>query len=525
LVANVFNHLFFGGALPRLVALLLAGALGGCSILANDGDEKAQEALALIEQRRIAEARLAIAEAIEANDENPDYYLVSAQIEMVADAPVNAFVAYNNALALDSANRNALMGVARVALEIGRVGESQRAVERLLSLEPNNSDALVIQGFLQFVRKDYEEARDTARRIQQITPRDEAGTILLVRSQIMLDETDDALAELARWEDSYGVTESSARTRLEIGRFRGDAEAMERAFAFLLDNQADDNELGIDYANFLFKRGDRAGAAAEILAVLNRAPEGSDQPRRALSLVREYDGEPALVGALAEQVADLRPAVNKELARLFTDAGLFDPAAALLDKASGFDASATRAWLSYRSGNAQEARRIVSDVLDKDPDNCTALVVAAQLALAEERHGDAVRYGQRSSAQCDTEEQAWTVTALAYSAKGDAANARRVFRQGIEAIPQDTAMTASYTSWLLDRGATREAISAARKLTRRAPALQSAWRLYADVCDAALRPCAGRAQEGLKEAQVTYGIDLKPGERTAPGLFGRLARR
>lgn len=505
--------------------LSLALLAAGCGLLTDTSAQDAQEAVVLLEQRRVAEARTAIADAISQREDKADYHLISAQIEMTAGSSRNAFLAFNNALSLDPSNRVALQGVSRLGLELGRVSDSEKAVEQLLSLEPANIDALVIRGFLHFIRGDYDEALQYAERLGETAPNNEAGAVLNARANFLLDDRETAIATLDRYEETNGVTEGTMRTRLEIGRYESDAEAMANAFAFLLDERPGDLLLKIDYANFLFKRENVAAAIEQVLAVIGHEDANAEHLNNVLEVVQEYDGEAALADVLATGGSEFSSASRIKLARTFVDAGLFKPAAPLLERIAANDAKAVEAWSSYRTGKLEPARKMARTVLEEDRDNCLALIVAAHVALKQGRNADVVRYGQRSASQCSNEPGAWAVTASGFAAKNDAANARRVFRQGIEALPQNTQMTSAYVAWLMEDDAAREAISAARKLTRRAPSLISAWQLYLQVCEAATKPCAQEARAGMVAARSAYGIDLRPGERFSEGLFGRLARR
>ena len=107
----------------------------------------------------------------------------------------------------------------------------------------------------------------------------------------------------------------------------------------------------------------------------------------------------------------------------------------------------------------------------------------------------------------------------------DDANVRRVFAQGLDANKQSEPLSRAFSEYLLAHNSSREAIAVARKLTRSAPALNSGWRLYADICAKAKSSCVTEAKEGLVDSQTRFGVDTLPGELPPNGLFGRLVTR
>ena len=86
-------------------------------------------------------------------------------------------------------------------------------------------------------------------------------------------------------------------------------------------------------------------------------------------------------------------------------------------------------------------------------------------------------------------------------------------------------LTKAYASWLLGERRTREALAAARRLVREAPAFEPAWEHYERMCQQAAEPCVAEARRGASDARTRYWIDLRSGELPPQGLFGRLVRR
>ena len=97
----------------------------------------------------------------------------------------------------------------------------------------------------------------------------------------------------------------------------------------------------------------------------------------------------------------------------------------------------------------------------------------------------------------------------------------RVYREGIEAHPQDRDLTAGLAEWLLSAGRADAAISVVRRLSKLAPSRTSTWYLYEVICRKAQADCDGAAAAGLALAKTQFTLDPLPGVRPTDQLFGR----
>lgn len=509
----------------RTIFLAFSVLLASCGPSPAEADNLAAQALALLDQNRIAEARLTIGSAIKARDDDPQYHLIRARIEWAAQSPEGAFNAYQDALALDATNLEALQGVSQLGLQIGRLGESLEATNRILSIDPNNQGALLVRGLIALVRKQYDEALEYADRVLAVAPLDEGGTILRARAAFLNGDPATARAALAEYTEALGTTAGIARTALEITRSQRNAAGMRDAFLELRDLVPDDNQLRVDEANFLFKTGKPAEAIALTTEVLSDPDPMDWEIREALRLWREY-GVGAPDPSVLETIrASAAPSTLILLAEHLVDTGRPMLAKEAIDNLQSLDALAIRAKAALAEGESGQALTLAEQVLQRDEGQCMALAVKAAALLDRNEASDAVRHGQQAAAECPDAVFGWRTTALAYAAQDDVFNARRVFRDGVAANPQDIRLATAYTQWLLRHGRNREAVAAARRLTNAAPALSSGWRLYAAICRRVDAGCEAEAEDGLSDAKTAYGIDLKPGELPPNGLFGRFVIR
>jgi tetratricopeptide (TPR) repeat protein len=444
---------------------------------------------------------------------------------MAANSIPGAFDAYSDAMSLDPANREALQAVSQLGLQTGHLRESLEATEAILSLSPDEPGALLIRGLHAIVRSRLAEADGYADRILARNPGDEGGVILKARIAVRRGAPQEALAVLADYDAVRADTAAVAMTRLEIYRVMRDAAGMREQFARLRKLAPDNSDLRLDEADFAFKDKRPRDGRALIVALLADPKTGADQIAATLGIWREYAAEGPDDASLAPIAATGSTAARLATAELLARQERTAAARRLL---AGLDA-ATRmahdALFAAREGRPDEALRLADKVLARDETHCLALTVRADSLLQQGKPDAALRPAQFAASQCPTQVEAWMLAATAYARRADMENARRIWRQGISANPQNLVISGAYAAWLSSDGKDREALAVARRLTREAPALLGGWRLYRDMCARLRQDCLRDAETGLANAATIYGIDLPPGQAPPNGLFGRIIAR
>ena len=233
----------------------------------------AQQALAGNDLRT---AREAIAAAIEDRDDVVEYHLLRGRIELAAGSPGAAFNAYNDALGLDATNGEALLNVAQLGLSTGHLRDSLEATEHVLTLAPDNIDALLLRGIHAIIKRNYPEAIEFGDRILALSPGHEGGTILKSRALFMSAQPEEALAVLEEISGSAVDSVAAALTRLEIYRALRQAEKLGPEFVHLRKLRPDDTVLRTDEANFRFKTGERKLAHELVAQIIDEDVLGPD---------------------------------------------------------------------------------------------------------------------------------------------------------------------------------------------------------------------------------------------------------
>lgn len=508
-----------------LILLLCSNIISGCSNAEADAAQYAAQAEMLLEQNRFAEARQTITKAIAARDDVAEYHLLRGRIEYKAGSFENAYSAYSEALALAPSNQEALQAVSQIGLRVGRLSESVDATDKLLVLNPNLTDARLIRGLHALIKRDFASAKTTADEILAIDPINEGGVVLKARASFLSGNPQEAAQILDVFDSSRPNTQAVSLTRLEIYRALRNSEMMAKQYAALNTLRPDDLDLRLDHANFLYKTGGTAEATRLVSSVLANNTITSKHVASAIQLWQEYSIKKVDQSLILPIAANGSSTARIASARYFADIGNIAIVARLLTEMTGADADAERAKIALAHGDNTRAQRLVTEILDVDKTHCSALQTQAKIWYAGRNYSEALVPAQSASSECPDRPGLWQLTAQIYAAMDDEANARRVFAQGLDANKQSEVLSRAFAGFLLSQNNAREAVAVARKLTRAAPALNSGWRLYAEICAKAQSSCAIEAMQGLTDAQTRYGVDLLPGELPPNGLFGRLIAR
>lgn len=499
--------------------------LSACQDRDSEAQEMAGTAMEMLEQDRIAEARMAIRDAIILRDDVADYQILRGRIELAAGSLPAAYDAYESALALDPTNLEALQAVSQLGLQTGNLAASLEATETLLLLNPDDVNALLIRGLHSLFTSRIEEAEAYADRALEINSISEEATILKARVLYIDGRNERALALVDQFVREHGHSPGIDRILLEIYRSDRNVEGMERQFERLRDAFPDDYGLRLDEANFLYKTDRSERATALALDILAKPGPSRELVTDVINLWNTYAIRDFAVDDVRQIASQGNAIARYEVARYLASYGNAPAALNLAQSIRGEDRDAIAAELALQSGQRRQALDLADKVLAVDPSHCLSLVVRASARLQNGQARSALNDAQKASFQCPRDADARILAANAYDRLGDLVNARREWREGSDANPQDLRFARSYTGWLSRVGRIREATAAARRLTRSAPALVQGWDLYLQLCERADDPCVDEAMTGLDDAKTRYWIDYEPGEAPPLSLFSRLEIR
>lgn len=524
------NNLSLTQPIRRTHAIILVGlfslTLAACDSASENAAEAGLEAQQFLDQKNFYEARKSITEALAARDDDPKLHILKGRIELGSGRPTDAFLAYSDALSLEATNPEALQAVSQLGLQTGYLREAERAADAMLSFSPELPEALLTKGLIALVRRKHKEALEFSERILAARPGDEAGIILKARTLALTDQTTEALELLQNSSADKIYTEGVDMTLIELFRETSNLSEMKSTFNRLIARRPEDMALKIDYANTLYKSGERDQARALIEGMLRKGLTVSQALNMITDLWLEYETDPLNENLLdflsTEGTLESRMAIARYLLATGKPA---DARRIMLSVSARIAHSATALYARtlHASGQPEEAYKIASALLDEDETNADALLVQVKQSLAANQFAKAINDAQIIVRDNPKLRDGYLSLIEVYSQKNDINGAKRVFTDAIKQRRQDPILFDAYTKFLLENGDQVRAVSAARSFARDAPASIRAWRLYQKICtEAGMDRCKSEASAGEKIANIIYAIDVPPGTPPTRGLFGRL---
>ena len=511
--------------------LPLALALSACADPAEKAAELGALAQSQLQNGDIASARETIAEAVSLRDDVAELQLLRGRIELAAESPASAYSAYYNALALDPINAEALQAVSQLGLSTGNLKQSLDATDRILTMMPNQPNALLVRGLHALVKRRYNDAIEYADQLAATRQMDENARILKARALFLKGDSQGALEQVALEGEREAinggapVTETIALTRLEIFREVRDAARMEAEFDRLTVMRPSDLGLRLDQANFYYRRGNPKRAAQIMTEVLSNEEPDPGVADEAIRIFGEY-GANDLSSAQWQRIAQTGdPRITAQIARYLLTTGNLDAATTLIGGLQGEDRQALAARLQAVRGRSRDALESADSLLSSDATNCDALVARSIAALAARDYERSVRSGQQAMTECPNDIGAAFVTAEAYTGWEREAGARRVLQQAFSNSPQSFAVAQANAEWLIGQEQNRSAVAVMRRYTRDSPASLRGWTYYGELCRKYQPSCATEARAGYTNAEDRYGLDLPTGQLQPNGLFGRFVPR
>lgn len=513
--------------IARLCMAMLVAVPAACTNRVEKAAALASQAQQLFDSGQPGPAFVLINQSVRTRDDQPSAYLLQGRIALALNRREDAYRAYSNAVSLDAANLEALNGVTQTGLSTGHLNEADRAADKLLTLDPNQTGALLAKGIICMVRNDLDGAIAFSDRILKINPQEVGATILKARSLALRGDRDAALALIHERIGQVGETQELTMSLAELQRFGGAPADFLASLQRIRQLSPGNREYHFDLVDTLYRMGriDAARVEAADLAAdpTLTAVEAARLPR----LFYAYDQN----GLTADQIAQVttKAAVDTRLAlaRFFIATGRADAAIALLKPvATGWssDIQSLYARAVGAAGNVDAARNAAQAILKRDRGNGDALLIQADAALSGRDPATAIIDYQRVIHDYPQWEEGYLGLAGAYTASGKEGDVRRAFEDGRKALPQSLPLARTYIGVLLRLGDTGRALEVARRFALDSPALEAAWTLYGQICtrtgDTA---CRGEVAEGMRQARTRYGLDPAPGTPPPIALIGRLS--
>lgn len=523
-----------GSAAARIIIAASLLLLVSC----GSPEQKASKALARSDifyaQRDYYSARVEIKRAIEAQEEVPDYWARLARIELATSQYRDAYAAYERVVELDPENSEALQTLAELSYAGGQFDDAEKFADQMLRKQPTLLRMLLVKGSVAATRKDAAAAQAIANKMLAIDPGNEGAKILFARVQDMNKDLSGAVRTLEAAVSSDGASVPKLMALLDLYTGLNDFPGSARTFARLFGLLPDNVDIRLAYVRLLYEQG-RPDRALDMLARLTRAhPSDKGLAQRIVDIWKEVGSAAVDVDRVRQFVTASGDAQMKiALGHLLIDQKRHGDAERVLRpfidtgdiSAANVEADVLYAGALSGLGRNREALALIDRVLRFDPSNSGALLMRVRISRARGDLEQALRDAQMLVRDSPRLTEGRIALAQIYVRRGARTLADNAYGQAMRDLPDDSAMLAAYTAYLVDRGRGAAALDMARRFTVQNPRLREGWRERARLCirmnDAAcideVFAALDRLPGGVKvRRELAVGWRPKPSPRPAP---------
>jgi len=431
------------------LALLLAGAVACQSDEAKLADHMARGD-EYTEQKKQAESIIEYKSVLQIDPNHAPAHYALAKAYLRNNQPREGFWELRETVRLDPANLEARVSFAQLAVLAGEPEEALAQSEAVVAADPKNVAGYVMKGQALQVLKREDEALQAFEKAVEVAPEDPGALRVLAMSYearkdferaLAVHEKLLAVAPLMNHYAEYGRflsrayrgernqdSEAAFRKAIEVAKPEEmpDAYAALANFYYLRDRfdevvklleegiakKEDSLELIYLLARFYSARGDET-KARELIEQATRAKPDDPKPFLILSAyrARQNDAEGAL--AAAEQALVVAP--DDESSRLRKAELLVE---------IGFKNNDTT--------KIADGRKIIDDILAKEPTNPGALFIQAKIDLASGKTDEAITEIRTAISAKPNWAEAYFVLGTALASKGDTAAARNELARALE---------------------------------------------------------------------------------------------
>ncbi|WP_406667075.1 c-type cytochrome biogenesis protein CcmI [Gallaecimonas sp. GXIMD1310] len=135
-----------------------------------------------LSQQQMQDLALGIRSRLASKGDDKNAWIFLARVGFTLGETTLAADAYNKALAMDPDNTSALLGLAQVKLMSGEAADRQdaaQALARLLTLKPEDTEALLLSGFVAYQNNDFSQALSTWQQLLKALPEQDPRRALL----------------------------------------------------------------------------------------------------------------------------------------------------------------------------------------------------------------------------------------------------------------------------------------------------------------------------------------------------------
>ena len=381
----------------------------------NQADAHYQLSQAYLRMQKVREGFWELRETVRLDPKNLDAKVQFAQLSIFAGELDESLQRANEVIEADPKRADAYMVKGQVLDSLKRPDEAREALAKAVEVDPKNQGAILLYAMFLRQQGDREAAEPQYRSATEVSP---SATSFVAYGGFLAEEhrDDDALASYRKAVELAKGTKEVNQAYTVLGSFLHRRERYDEAEAAIEEGIAKtDKPLDLIYllARMYQERGLADKADAMIIRATKAAPD-DPAPLLVLSTYRGQSGD--LAGALdaAEKAMALAPD---------------DDTSAKLRVA---EVSMELGFRSKEQDKVDRGRKIVEEVLAKNPKDPSALFVQAKLDIAEQRIEDAITSLRAALDQNPDWAKAHFLLGTALSLNGERTAARTELARALE---------------------------------------------------------------------------------------------
>ena len=386
---------------PRVLlsATLAAVLLAGCQSSEEKVAEYLDSARELLAKKDFNKAQIQVKNALKINNREVGAYMLLADIYSQQSKYQPMYAALTQATQIDEKNADAYRQLAKLLLMSGDLDKAQENLDKALALDSGHPLARLVKGMLQSRRGKADEGFETISSAYRDSPGDLELTVAYAGMLVQRRDFERALAVLTESDPRFPDADVLRLIRFQIHAGRDQVPDAVQVLQSLIEARPDTLDYRKMLAVYQMRNGDAAAAEATLRAGVAANPSSVDAKLMLAGFLSQRDKASA-IEALRGFVKESPDASKLKFALAETylkEGELGEASQVYKDIAAGsaededvLGAKNELVRIALRENNAGEARRIVDEVLVKDPQNVQALQARALIALSERRTDDAI---------------------------------------------------------------------------------------------------------------------------------------
>ena len=431
-----------------MIACLLMGAVTSCGSSEDSAAGFVESGKKLVAEGNFDKARLEFKNAIQIDPRMAEPFYQLALIDEKNQKWKSMFANLTTVEQLDPNHYDAIIKLGQIHLLAGNFDLAMEKADKVLLADSENIQAMVLKASVLLKQKNFGAALEGVNKALAIDNNNLEAISVKILTYKEQGNNDEALKLVDQAITANKDSLPLKMIRLSILESEKNYAAMESTYRELLPSYPDKNWVAVSLAKLLNNALDRHDDAVKVLQdFIDANPDDAESKLLLVALVKTKDPQQAIslldsyIKADPENY-DLRfskltllaegkdvEAVTAELQKIVAD----DP-----DGNNGLKAKGILAGIEAGKGNFDQAETLVDEVLEKSPEDETALLLKAKLELRNNKIDPAIsnlRLILRNNPESD---KALVMLAQAHLVNGSPELAEDNFRKALSINPKNT---------------------------------------------------------------------------------------